>query len=80
MSDKVIVKKKVLRQDSCERYEKAGKEALPRGLCGLHFYNPRKLGRRGKDFLLPHSLSRGQAYIMSSSISDKRVFDRVMSN
>ena len=44
----------------------AGEGAVPSELSGLHFYNQRKM-RKGEIHLLPHSLSRYQAYITSSS-------------
>ena len=40
----------LLRQDACERYKWAGKEALPRGSSGPQIYHPRGVGIR-KDHL-----------------------------
>ena len=34
----------LLRWDMCERHKQAGEEALPQGLEGLQFYNPREVG------------------------------------
>ena len=56
-AQKEFSKKQNDRQDAWERCKQAGKEALPWGLDGLHFSNPRKVGR-GKDCLLPLSSSR----------------------
>ena len=34
----------LLRQDTCERCKRAGKEALPQGFGVLQFYHPRGVG------------------------------------
>ena len=68
----------LLRWDACERSKMTAEEALPQGLGGLHFYNPRKV--RGEDHLLSHSSSRLQAYITSSFVSGKRISDPTRSN